>query len=179
MGERLPLPDANVDAIVCASKLFSCDRSHNLQVSNLLLSVEQTQQQISCTHQNNPSTRTPWMSEIYCFASYDVDHTVQICALSSHGCHYAQAISIFRAQNNDPAPNYLRQTAMTGRKCTWAKLSAIQASCSIELMLDEIISSLSRFKHRDLSCTSREDNYPSILLKNIPADPTDPAVNST
>lgn len=53
------------------------DRSHNVQVGNLLLSVEQTQHQISCTHQNNPSTGTPWMSEIYCFARCDVDHIVR------------------------------------------------------------------------------------------------------
>lgn len=95
----------------------------------------------------------------------------QICALSSQGCHYAQAISICRAQNIDPSPDYLRQTAMAGRRCTWAKLSAIQASCAIELMLDEIISSLSRFKHRDQSCTSREDNYPSL------DDPVSPRSN--
>ena len=78
---------------------------------------------------------------------------------------------MLRAQNNDPSPDYLRQTAMAGRRCTWAKLSAIQASCAIELMLDEIISSLTRFKHRDLSCTSREDNYPSL------DDPVSPRSN--
>ncbi len=33
---------------------------------------------------------------------------------------------------------------MQGRRCTWAKLSAIQANCGIELMLDECVSELNR-----------------------------------
>ncbi len=38
----------------------------------------------------------------------------------------------------------LRKAVMQGRRCTWAKLSAIQANCGIELMLDECVSELNR-----------------------------------
>lgn len=46
--------------------------------------------------------------------------------------------------NDDHSPNELRKAAMAGRRCTWAKLSAIHASCGIELMLDEYINELHR-----------------------------------
>ncbi|CAK9873240.1 unnamed protein product [Sphagnum jensenii] len=42
----------------------------------------------------------------------------------------------------NPTPTDLRKAVMQGRRCTWAKLSAIQANCGIELMLDECVSEL-------------------------------------
>eukprot|EP00250_Pteridium_aquilinum_P024362 c28971_g1_i1 orf=67-2187(+) len=39
----------------------------------------------------------------------------------------------------NPTPAELRKSVMQGRRCTWAKLSAIQANCGIELMLDECV----------------------------------------
>lgn len=44
----------------------------------------------------------------------------------------------------NPTPIDLRKAVMQGRRCTWAKLSAIQANCGIELMLDECVSELNR-----------------------------------
>ncbi|CAM6099233.1 unnamed protein product [Calypogeia fissa] len=44
----------------------------------------------------------------------------------------------------NPSPSELRKAVMQGRRCTWAKLSAIQANCGIELMLDECVSELHR-----------------------------------
>ncbi|KAG6552791.1 hypothetical protein Mapa_005739 [Marchantia paleacea] len=44
----------------------------------------------------------------------------------------------------NPTPSELRKAVMQGRRCTWAKLSAIQANCGIELMLDECVSELNR-----------------------------------
>lgn len=44
----------------------------------------------------------------------------------------------------NPTPSELRKAVMQGRRCTWAKLSAIQANCGIELMLDECVSELHR-----------------------------------
>eukprot|EP00270_Netrium_digitus_P008652 TRINITY_DN2598_c0_g1_i5.p1 TRINITY_DN2598_c0_g1~~TRINITY_DN2598_c0_g1_i5.p1 ORF type:complete len:1063 (-),score=242.22 TRINITY_DN2598_c0_g1_i5:254-3442(-) len=42
----------------------------------------------------------------------------------------------------NPTPSELRKAVMQGRRCTWAKLSAIQANCGIELMLDQCVSEL-------------------------------------
>ncbi|MCO5566297.1 hypothetical protein L7F22_019973 [Adiantum nelumboides] len=39
----------------------------------------------------------------------------------------------------NPTPVELRKSVMQGRRSTWAKLSAIQANCGIELMLDECV----------------------------------------
>lgn len=44
----------------------------------------------------------------------------------------------------NPTPTDLRKAVMQGRRRTWAKLSAIQANCGIELMLDECVSELNR-----------------------------------
>lgn len=44
----------------------------------------------------------------------------------------------------NPTPTDLRKAVMQGRRSTWAKLSAIQANCGIELMLDECVSELNR-----------------------------------
>ena len=44
----------------------------------------------------------------------------------------------------NPTPTDLRKAVMQGRRATWAKLSAIQANCGIELMLDECVSELNR-----------------------------------
>ncbi|KAG0608291.1 hypothetical protein M758_8G094600 [Ceratodon purpureus] len=69
---------------------------------------------------------------------------------------FSQAISISTTQNDDPSPNELRKAAMAGRRCTWAKLSAIHASCGIELMLDEYINELHR---RERHAQHREEDY--------------------
>ena len=45
---------------------------------------------------------------------------------------------------------------MAGRRCTWAKLSAIHASCGIELMLDDYINELHR---RVRHALHREEDY--------------------
>lgn len=44
----------------------------------------------------------------------------------------------------NPTPTDIRKAVMQGRRVTWAKLSAIQANCGIELMLDECVSELNR-----------------------------------
>lgn len=51
-------------------------------------------------------------------------------------------------------PSYmeLQKAANQGRRCTWEKLSAIKANCSIELVLDECVALLNhmhRLKRRD------------------------------
>jgi hypothetical protein len=45
---------------------------------------------------------------------------------------------------SNPTSTDLRKAVMQGRRATWAKLSAIQANCGIELMLDECVSELNR-----------------------------------
>ncbi|KAG0583013.1 hypothetical protein KC19_3G102400 [Ceratodon purpureus] len=45
---------------------------------------------------------------------------------------------------SNPSPTELRKAVMQGRRATWAKLSAIQANCGIELMLDECVTELNR-----------------------------------
>ncbi|KAL2629731.1 hypothetical protein R1flu_014417 [Riccia fluitans] len=50
----------------------------------------------------------------------------------------------FAKMIQNPTPSELRKAVMQGRRSTWAKLSAIQANCGIELMLDECVSELNR-----------------------------------
>ncbi|KAH8944415.1 hypothetical protein BDL97_13G109000 [Sphagnum fallax] len=57
---------------------------------------------------------------------------------------FSQVISATISHAEDPSPDELRKTAMAGRHCVWAKLSAIQASCGIELMFDDCIFELNR-----------------------------------
>lgn len=47
----------------------------------------------------------------------------------------------------NPTPTELHKAVMQGRRCTWAKLSAIQANCGIELMLDECVIELNHQRH--------------------------------
>lgn len=44
----------------------------------------------------------------------------------------------------NPNPLELQKAVNQGRRCTWEKLSAINANCGIELMLDECVSELNR-----------------------------------
>lgn len=44
----------------------------------------------------------------------------------------------------NPTPLELQKAVNQGRRCTWEKLSAINANCGIELMLDECVSELNR-----------------------------------
>lgn len=69
---------------------------------------------------------------------------------------FSQVISMSSIQNDDPSPDDLRKAAMAGRRCTWAKLSAIQASCSIEFKLDEYINELQR---RERHALHLEEDY--------------------
>ncbi|KAH7300351.1 hypothetical protein KP509_24G057900 [Ceratopteris richardii] len=44
----------------------------------------------------------------------------------------------------NPTPLELQKAVNQGRRCTWEKLSAINANCGIELMLDQCVSELNR-----------------------------------
>ncbi|MCO5600954.1 hypothetical protein L7F22_055071 [Adiantum nelumboides] len=56
----------------------------------------------------------------------------------------------------NPTPLELQKAVNQGRRCTWEKLSAINANCGIELMLDECVSELNRRRRmkRNLERTS-------------------------
>lgn len=53
-------------------------------------------------------------------------------------------ISQFAKIIQNPNPLELQKAVNQGRRCTWEKLSAINANCGIELMLDECVSELNR-----------------------------------
>ncbi len=69
-----------------------------------------------------------------------------------------QVISATASHAEGPSPDELRKTAMAGRHCVWAKLSAIQASCGIELMLDDCIFELNRRLQAPMDA-NREDEH--------------------
>ncbi len=74
-----------------------------------------------------------------------------------------QVISATISHAEDPSPDKLRKTAMAGRHCVWAKLSAIQASCGIELMLDDCIFELNRRCQAPMDAANREDIEHMVL----------------
>lgn len=73
----------------------------------------------------------------------------------------------------NPTPPELRKAVMQGRRCTWAKLSAIQANCGIELMLDECVSELNRRRKLAKEAERHGDNSKSgrftLGTKRIPS----------
>ncbi|CAK9864534.1 unnamed protein product [Sphagnum jensenii] len=71
---------------------------------------------------------------------------------------FSQVISATVSHAEGPSPDELRKTAMAGRHCVWAKLSAIQASCGIELMLDDCIFELNRRIQAPMDA-NREDEH--------------------
>jgi len=71
---------------------------------------------------------------------------------------FSQVISATVSHAEGPSPDELRKTAMAGRHCVWAKLSAIQASCGIELMLDDCIFELNRRSQAPMDA-NREDEH--------------------
>ncbi|KAL3687933.1 hypothetical protein R1sor_014242 [Riccia sorocarpa] len=73
----------------------------------------------------------------------------------------------------NPTPSDLRKAVMQGRRSTWAKLSAIQANCGIELMLDECVSELNRRRkaQKDAQRAAHASNavFSRTTTKRIPS----------
>ena len=75
----------------------------------------------------------------------------------------------------NPNAAELQKSVNQGRRCTWEKLSAINANCGIELMLDECVSELNRRNRikrsleRNSLHTSGSIRSPSSGAKRIPS----------
>lgn len=83
-------------------------------------------------------------------------------------------IAQFAKLIQNPTPSELRKAVMQGRRCTWAKLSAIQANCGIELMLDECVNVLNQQRQLQRSsdkCLTPTGVGPSLThaAKRIPS----------
>ncbi|KAH7430251.1 hypothetical protein KP509_09G090200 [Ceratopteris richardii] len=72
-------------------------------------------------------------------------------------------------------PSELRKSVLQGRRCTWAKLSAIQANCGIELMLDEcmiVLNQQRQLQRNSEKCLTPTGSGPNLSLgssKRIPS----------
>ncbi|KAL2629364.1 hypothetical protein R1flu_014050 [Riccia fluitans] len=69
----------------------------------------------------------------------------------------------------NPTASELRKANMQGRRCTWQKLSAIQANCGIELMLDECVSELNRRRKAQLAAKASSTALSRSTTKRIPS----------
>ncbi|KAJ7559305.1 hypothetical protein O6H91_04G078800 [Diphasiastrum complanatum] len=76
----------------------------------------------------------------------------------------------------NPTPSELRKAVMQGRRCTWEKLSAIQANCGIELMLDECVAELNR-RRKAQKEAEKNAAHPTTILGRVSATKRIPSWN--
>ncbi|XP_024522797.1 triacylglycerol lipase SDP1 isoform X1 [Selaginella moellendorffii] len=77
----------------------------------------------------------------------------------------------------NPTPSELRKAVMQGRRCTWEKLSAIEANCGIELMLDECVAELSRRRKAQRDAERNSAHAPGVFSSRFSATKRIPSWN--
>ncbi len=75
------------------------------------------------------------------------------------GCCVQAIAKVMVSHWDEPSPDELRRLAMDACHRTWAKLSAIQASCGVELMIDECVLELNHQCSTENNAATQDNNH--------------------